>query len=202
MGRLVLVAFAVLAAGGSFWLREQSRTSSFAAYSDTQLDTLAAGYRAVMGAPPGTRRNAALEAEISLGILLDEQHRRTRLRGLAILSLLAAGAALFPWRRRARIDRGEEARLREAAGDPAVALAGERHKAARLLGVSPEAPPAVIEAAFAAQLAAHDPDKLDGLSPDLRRVVLDRREALRRARDFLLGGSPAGSAPPGGDRVG
>ena len=65
-----------------------------------------------------------------------------------------------------------------------LALEGERHKAARLLGVSPEAPAAVVEAALAAQLAAHDPGKLNGLAPD-----------LRRARDFLLGKSPAGSAP-------
>jgi hypothetical protein len=74
-------------------------------------------------------------------------------------------------------------------------LEGGRHKAARLLGVSPEAPAAVVEAALAAQLAAHDPGKLNGLAPDLRRVVLERREALRRARDFLPGKSPAGSAP-------
>jgi len=53
----------------------------------------------------------------------------------------------------------------------------------------------VVEAALSAQLAAHDPGKLNGLAPDLRRVVLERREALRRARDFLLGKSPAGSAP-------
>src|SRR5262245_50912158 len=133
MRRLVLVAFAVLAAGGTFWLRELSKRSSFAAYTDAQLDTLAEGYRAVMRAPPGTQRKASLEAEISLGLLEDERHRRTGLRGLAVLALLAAGGALFPWRRRVRSDRGEEARLRETVGDPALVLQGERHKAARLL---------------------------------------------------------------------
>lgn len=77
--------------------------------------------------------------------------------------------------------------MRDAMGDPALVLEGERHKAARLLGVTPEAPPAVVEAALAAHLAAHDPSKLDGLAPDLRRMVLDRRGALQRARDLLLG---------------
>ncbi|HZJ53960.1 MAG TPA: hypothetical protein VFD38_07455 [Myxococcaceae bacterium] len=193
MRRLVLAALAVLAAGGAFWLRERSRTSSFAPYSDAQLDTLAAGYRAVMRTPPGPG-DAALDAELSLGMLEAEQRRRIRLRGLAILSVLAAGGVLLPGRRRARSDRGEEARLRDALGDPALVLEGERHKAARLLGVTPDASPEVIEAALAAQLATHDPGKLEGLAPDLRRVVLDRREALQRARDLLLGG---GKAPIG-----
>lgn len=196
MRRLVLALLAVLAGGGAFWLRERSKTSSFAPYADAQLDTLAAGYRAVMRAP-GAPGDAALDAELSLRMLEAEQHRRIRLRGLAILSLLAAGGALLPGRRRARSDRGEETRLREAMGDPALVLEGERHKAARLLGVTPEAPPEVVEAALAAQLRAHDPGKLDGLAPDLRRVVLERREALQRARDLLLGGrsSPTGTAP-------
>ena len=82
-----------------------------------------------------------------------------------------------------------------AMGDPALVLEGERHRAARLLGVSLDAAPAVVEAALAAQLAAHDPGKLDGLAPDLRRLVLDRRGALQRARDLLLRRSPAGGAP-------
>jgi hypothetical protein len=197
MRRLVLALLAVLAGGGAFWLRERSKISSFAPYADAQLDTLAAGYRAVMRAPAGTPGDAALDAELSLRMLEAEQHRRIRLRGLALLSLLAAGGALLPGRRRARSDRGEETRLREAMGDPALVLEGERHKAARLLGVTLEASPEVVEAALAAQLGAHDPGKLDGLAPDLRRVVLERREALQRARDLLLdgGSSPTGTAP-------
>ena len=188
MRRLVFGVLAVLAAGGAFWLREQSRTSPFAPYTDSQLDTLTAGYRAVLRAPQETRGDAALDAELSLETLQAEQHRRIGLRGLALLSLLAAaGSILFPGRGRAWRDRGEEARMRDAMGDPALVLEGERHKAARLLGVTPEAPPAVVEAALAAHLAAHDPSKLDGLAPDLRRMVLDRRGALQRARDLLLG---------------
>lgn len=81
--------------------------------------------------------------------------------------------------------------------DPAL-LEGERHRAARLLGVTLEAPPAVVDAALAAQPAARDLGRLDGLAPDLRRAVPDRRQALQRARDLLVTGSaggPAGAAP-------
>jgi hypothetical protein len=38
--------------GGAFYLRERSSESSFSAYTDAQLDTLAEAYRAVMRAPP------------------------------------------------------------------------------------------------------------------------------------------------------
>ncbi|HVP59746.1 MAG TPA: hypothetical protein VMT11_04285 [Myxococcaceae bacterium] len=204
MRRLVFVALAVLAAGGAWWLRKQSVTSSFGAYTDAQLQTLETGYRAATRpAPaPGTsalaRREAALDAELSLAVLETERHRRLALRGLALIAVLATLGALLPGRRGGRRASGEEGRLVKAVGDPAVVLEGERHKAARLLGVALEAPPAVIDAALAAQLSAHDLGRLDGLAPDLRRVLLDRRQALQRARDLLVTGvarAPTGAAP-------
>jgi hypothetical protein len=201
MRRLVVAALAVLMAGGAFWLREQSSRSSFAAYTGAQLDTLEAGYRAAIATPPATapssvaaRRDATLVAELSLEWLQTERHRRLALRGLAMVALLAVVGALLPGRRRARGDRGEEARLRKTMGDPAMLLEGERHKAARLLGVTPEAPPAVVDAALAAQLAAHDLGRLDGIAPEVRRMLLGQRQALQRARDLLVRGGPEGSS--------
>jgi hypothetical protein len=192
MRRFVFAALAVLAAGGAFFLREKSRSTSFSAYSEVQLDTLEASYRAVSKAPPtqGTlaaREEAVLDAQLSLESLQTERHRRLELRALALVALLAVVGALLPRRGGgSRRVRGEDARLRKAMGDPAVLLEGERHKAARLLGVTPEAPPAVIDAALAAQLAAHDPGRVDGLAPEVRRMILEQRQALQRARDLLV----------------
>jgi hypothetical protein len=191
MRRFVFAALAVVTAGGAIYLREQSGRTSFGAYSEAQLDTLEANYRAVSLAPrpQGTvaaRQDAALDAQVSLESLQTERYRRRALRALAIVALLAAAGALLPRRGGSRGDRGEDARLRKAMGDPAVLLEGERHKAARLLGVTPEAPPAVIDAALAAQLAAHDPGRVDGIAPEVRRMMLDQREALQRARDLLV----------------
>ena len=196
MRRLAFAALAVVTAGGAFWLREKSSASSFSSYSDAQLDTLEAGYRAVMRTPPApastaARRDAAIDAELSLEQLQTERYRRTALRSLAVVTLLAVAGALLSGRRRKRPDRAEERRLRKVMGDPAALLEGERNKAARLLGVAPEAPPAVVDAALAAQLAAHDLGRLDGIAPEVRRLLLDQRESLKRARDLLVRGTSA-----------
>jgi len=191
MRRFVFAALAVVTAGGALYLREQSGRTSFGAYSEAQLDTLESTYRAVSQAPPtqgtlATRQEAALDAQLSLESLQTERYRRRALRALLIVALLAVVGALLPRRRGSQGDRGEDERLRKAMGDPAVLLEGERHKAARLLGVTPEAPAAVIDAALAAQLAAHDPRRVDGFAPEVRRMMLDQREALKRARDLLV----------------
>ena len=80
----------------------------------------------------------------------------------------------------------EDSRLVAAVGDPAVLREGARQKAAALLGVAPDAPPAVIEAALQAQLQQRDPSLLVGLAPDLKQLVMEQREELTRARDLLL----------------
>jgi len=197
MRRLVFAALAVLTAGGAIWLREKSSASSFSSYSDGQLDTIEAGYRRATRAPPAAatvaaRRDAALDAELSLEQLQTERYRRTALRSLAAVTLLAIVGALLSGRRRTQRGSKEDRRLRKALGAPAALLEGERNKAARLLGVMPEAPPAVVDAALAAQLAAHDLGRLDGIAPEVRRLLLDQREALQRARDLLVRGTARG----------
>ncbi len=205
MRRLLFVALAVLAAGGGWWVRRQSEASSFGAYSNAQLELLERGYRSALDAPPApgmtslARREAAIDAEVSLGLLRSERRRRHALVALEVLVVLAVLGALLPRRgggRSSRTERAEEQRLAEAMGDPAALLEGERHKAARLLGVTLEAPPAVVDAALAAQLAAHDASRLEGLAPDLRRIVLEQRQALQRARDLLVTGSARREEPP------
>ena len=200
MRRLVFAALAVLTAGGAIYLREKSSASSFSSYSDAQLDTLEANYAAVMraGAAASTtsRRDAALDAELSLERLQTERYRRIALRSLVLVALLSVAGAVLAGRRRPRRDREEESRLRDAMGDPAALLEGERNKAARLLGVTPEAPPAVVDAALAAQLAAHDVGRLDGIAPEVRRLLLDQRESLQRARDLLVRGNVRGAGAP------
>jgi hypothetical protein len=201
MRRLVFAALAVLTAGGAIYLREKSSASSFSSYSDGQLDTLEANYRAVTRAPAGTsatsRRDAALDAEMSLERLQTERYRRIALRSLALVALLSVAGAVLAGRGRPPRNHKEDSRLREAMGDPAALLEGERNKAARLLGVTPEAPPAVVDAALAAQLAAHEVGRLDGIAPEVRRLLIDQRESLQRARDLLVRGTVRrAGAPP------
>jgi hypothetical protein len=208
MRRLVFAALAVVAAGGAFWLRERSSESSFAAYADSQLATLEQAYRAVMRSPPASgngnvaQQEAALDAELSLDRLESERHRRLGLRGLVGVAFLSVVGALLPRSRRARarLDRGEEVRMRERFGDPALLLEGQRQEAARLLGVSRDAPREVIEAALAARLAMHGARPLEGIEPRLRNLAVEQRLALQRARNLLLEEIGAGPQPsePGG----
>jgi hypothetical protein len=51
----------------------------------------------------------------------------------------------------------------------------------------------VIEAALQAQLQQRDPSRMDGLAPDLKKLAVQQREELVRARDLLLNKNP--SAP-------
>jgi Flp pilus assembly protein TadB len=111
MRRFVLAALAVLAAGGAFFLREKSRSTSFSAYTEAQLDTLEANYRALSREPPtqGTlaaREEATLDAQLSLEWLQTERHRRLSLRAFALVALLAAVGALLP-RRLVRVPIGQ-----------------------------------------------------------------------------------------------
>ncbi len=131
-------------------------------------------------------REASIDAEVSLGLLEAERHRRKALLGVLAVAVLATLGALIPRRGGPAASGDEERRLARAMGSPTALLEGERHRAAKLLGVALEAPPAVIDAALAAQLAAHDLGRVDGLAPDLRKMMLEQRESLRRARDLLV----------------
>jgi len=198
MRRGVFAALAVVAAGGAFHLRERSSESSFSAYTDSQLATLAEAYRAVMRSPPmsgmtrAAQQDRALDAELSLGNLEAEKHRRLAVQGLAGVAFLSVVAALLPRSRRVRRDRGEDTRLRERFGDPSLVLEAQKREAARLLGVARDAPREVIEAALAAQLAMHDARPLEGIHSEMRQVAVERRQALQRARDLLVGEAVAG----------
>lgn len=195
MRRIAFLLLAVLAGGTAWWLRREGPRSSFSAYSDTQLDTLEKAYRSASKAPVGpgpdldARREAALDAQLSLERLQQERFRRRAFLGSEAIGILAVLGVLLPRRGGGKVSRKDERRLADALGDPAVLLEAERRKAASLLGVSVEAPPEVIDAALAAKLAAREPDRLEGLDPGLRQVVLEQRQALQRARDLLVRGS-------------
>ncbi|SEM22247.1 hypothetical protein SAMN05444354_11372 [Stigmatella aurantiaca] len=180
--------------------------SSFSGYSGEQLDLLERELTgALASSQPPSRRKAPAPGLDAAERLQDGQQRiqaeRQRRRSLA-LALggmgLATLAAFFvrsgPSRFRVRTSSGEEARLLAAVGNPAVLQEGARQKAASLLGVSPEAPPAVIEAALQAQLQQRDPARLTGLAQALQDQALQQREALVRARDLLL--NKPGAPPP------
>jgi len=195
MRRIAFVLLAVVAAGAALWLKREGPRSSFGGYSDAQLDTLEAAYRSATRAPTGpglgsdAKREAALEAQLSLERLQQERFRRRAFLGAEAIAILAVLGAMVPRRGGSRASREEEHRLADAFGDPAALLEAERKKAAGLLGVSVEAPPEVVDAALAAKLAAREPGRLEGLDPGLKQVILEQRQALRRARDLLVAGS-------------
>lgn len=206
--RWLLILVAVGAAGTAGYLSTFAK-NSFSAYSSEQLDLLDRELSQELAQESGTSRpskNSAKQAErqaqlaANQQLLLEERQRRFSFYlalGLAgvtgvAATLLRGGGSSSP---KLRGSGDEDARLLAAIGDPAVLRAGARQKAAALLGVSPEAPPAVIEAALQAQLQQRDLSRLDGLAPDLQKLALQQREELIRARDLLL--NPASSKPAG-----
>jgi hypothetical protein len=197
--RWLLIMLAVGAAGtaGFFGLFVKN---SFTSYSNEQLDMLereiaveweqnrASSARKSKGSEVRTQQQAWVEDRQQL--LLEERRRRLffilslGLAGICTVgAFLARGGSSTP---RPRTSSDEESRLVAAVGDPSVLREGARQKAAALLGVAPDAPPAVIEAALQAQLQQRDPAMLSGLAPDLKQLVMDQREELTRARDLLL----------------
>jgi len=199
LGVVVLAATVAIAA----WM--SGRSSSFSGYSAAQLETLERGYAKALQqhpvvplSPPSRNAQRSLDrgldsveqAAISLSLLEDERRRRTLLgSAVAVAGLAALALLLLQLRRVRRMDRAEAARLTAALGSPESLLAAERVRAAKLLGVAPDAPAEVVEEALAAQLAARDPARLVGLAPQLQRVAEEQRQALLRARDCLLGAS-------------
>ncbi|MDQ3264345.1 MAG: hypothetical protein M3Y59_11885 [Myxococcota bacterium] len=120
---------------------------------------------------------------------LDEQRRRRLVQWGLPLALLLGVAAWFAPRSHFSFGRNkdEEARLAAHLGNASGELAAERrHAAATLLGVTPNAPRAVIEAAFQAQLQERDRSRYDGVAVDLVRVAEEQRAQLQKARDYLL----------------
>jgi hypothetical protein len=182
--RWLLLVLALGAAAATGYLETQGRTS-YSGYSDLQLAMLEQELGQQM-----RKQGRVAEHLVTEQFLQDERQRRARARlALAVtggLGLAALGAFLLrglgAWRAH-RATRREEAQGRQAlGGSPQDA----RARAAALLGVSPQAPATVIEAALQAQLRERDVSRLDGLAPDLQRMMLEQREELIRARDLLL----------------
>ncbi|SEU01181.1 hypothetical protein [Stigmatella erecta] len=179
--------------------------SSFSGYSGEQLDLLE---RELTGALESSQLPSRKKApglgpaerlqEGQQRIQAERQRRQylaLALGGMGLATLAAFFVRPGPSRFGPRASPGEEARLLAAVGDPAVLREGARQKAAALLGVSPEAPPAVIEAALQAQLQQRDPARLAGLAQALQDQALRQREELVRARDLLLN-KPSAPLPP------
>lgn len=182
--RKLLFLIALLAGGYAGYLGTIGKTS-YALYSKTQLDMLEEEHSRLVRESQGD----TTEHAVSLQLIREERERPLRLYASAGAAALAFVIALLlprsSWR--ARGEDTEDSRFVQHVGDPVLTGQGARHKAAALLGVLPDAPPAVIEAALQAQLAARDPAQLDGVAPDLRHSVLEQREELLRAGNLLLG---------------
>jgi hypothetical protein len=202
--RWLLIMLAVGAAGTAAYLGTLAK-NSFSTYSSEQLEMLEHELdqelkpeRIPARSPKASGKQAEQKERLAGSQQLLQQERQRRMFFLAALGVAGvAGVASFLVRGGSssapslRGSRDEDARLVAAVGDPSVLREGARQKAASLLGVSHEAPPAVIEAALQAQLQQRDPSRMDGLAPDLKKLVLQQREELVRARDLLLNKDPS-----------
>lgn len=181
---LVLVAVGAVAVAGYF---EKFARTSYSSYSEQQLVMLEGELGQQM------KKGRESERIFMEQMLQQERARRSYVRlatGVAGGAGLAAVGAfllhgLFAWRERREARRQEE-RQRQSYGGFSASPQEARKQAAALLGVTPTAPPAVIEAALEAQLRERDLSRMDGLAPDLQRMMVEQRAELQRARDLLL----------------
>jgi hypothetical protein len=197
--RWLLIMLAVGAAGTAGYFGAFVK-NSFSGYSNEQLDLLeremAVELEQERTGPSRKPKPSEARAEQQLWVqdrqqlILEERRRRLFfILALGVAGVTGVGAFLVRGGSstpRLGTSYDEDSRLVAAVGDPAVLREGARQKAAALLGVVPDAPPAVIEAALQAQLQQRDPSMLVGLAPDLKQLVMDQREELTRARDLLL----------------
>ena len=186
--RTLLVLVALLAGGYAGYLGVLSRTS-YSSYSAAQLDQLEAEHQRQLLKASGDAYDTHV---LSLALIREERSRPLKLQaslGVAAVSLASALVlTLVRSRRRADTSGDEEPQATpEPIGHYRSAGKASRAQAAALLGVRPDAPRAVIEAALQAQLAERDPAQLHGLDPALRQRVLQQREALLQAANLLLG---------------
>jgi hypothetical protein len=194
--RWLLIMLAVGAAGTAGYLGTAAK-NSFSAYSSQQLDMLEREMAQELEGSPRPPKASGKHAEqkeqlaVSQQLLQEERQRRLFFTLALAVAAVASVASFFVRGGSSstptlRASSDEEARLLAAVGDPSVLREGARQKAASLLGVAPDAPPAVVEAALQAQLQQRDPSRMEGLAPDLKQLVLQQREELVRARDLLL----------------
>jgi hypothetical protein len=157
--------------------------TSYAGFSAEKVEMMENEFRALAETADQDTR---LRAQVELELIAQERRRPLLMYGAGAAGVLLLAAGFFVRAGRTRSTRHEEDRLSAALGSPEVTLEGARNKAAALLGVAPNAPPAVIEAALRAQLEARDLSRLPGLAPDLQRLAKTQHEELIRARDLLL----------------
>ncbi|XXF77848.1 hypothetical protein P2318_33080 [Myxococcaceae bacterium GXIMD 01537] len=183
---LIVLAFGALAAAGYF---ETQGRSSYSAYSEEQLTLLEEQL-----ARQVQRKGQNTESLFTAQLLREERERRNHVRfalfgagGFGVLAgALYVARGVSTWKQRGRERHAQRAGARANSrldGEPRDA----RQKAAALLGVAPNAPRIVIDAALEAHLRERDLSRLDGLAPDLQKMMLEQREALVRARDLLVG---------------
>ena len=181
--RILLFLIALGGAGYGGYLQFMQRTS-YASYTAEQLDQLEAGqYEQTLTA----KGDALDESRVAMMEIREERTRRRHAQlafGVGGVGLLGA-LVLTVLGGRGR-SRDEETHAPGPAGAPGLPNM-TREQAAAVLGVRPDSPRAVIEAALQAQLAERNPADMVGHSPNLRQNVLQQREELTRAANVLLG---------------
>jgi hypothetical protein len=193
--RTLLFLVALLAGGYAGYVATLAKTS-YSSYSLAQLDQLEAEHTRQVDKASGDERDAHL---VSLMLIREERGRPFKMQvagGVAGLSLVTALVLTLAGRRRAA-PHDDEAPYGGTPGEGVGSQQAERNRAAALLGVRPDAPRAVIEAALQAQLAERDSSQLQGLAPDLRQKFLQQREDLLQAANVLLGRREIPFSPDG-----
>jgi hypothetical protein len=186
--RIVFFLLAVAAAGYAGYLQFY-HPSNYTSFSEAKLTQLDQAYDAAISASRGEAERDAnrLSQMLVQNELTRRLHVKAALGGAAVFLVLGLVMTLLRGRGGSREEQ-EQARVssptaRDASGAPTMT----REQAAALLGVQPNAPRAVVEAALQAQLAERDPSQLVGLDPTLKHNVLQQREELRQAGNVLLG---------------
>lgn len=194
--RILLFLVALLSGGYAGYLATSGKTS-YASYSAAQLDQLEAELSRQVDKTSGDERDEHL---VSLSILRDERERPFKVQvaaGVAGLSLLTALVLTLVSGRRKDSEQEQDAYGHPVESGGARQM--DRNRAAALLGVRPDAPRAVIEAALQAQLAEKDPSQLGGHDPSIRQRILQQREELLAASHVLLGRREIPFSPDGNE---
>lgn len=182
--RILLFLVALLSGGYAGYLATYARTS-YSSYSPAQLDQLEAEHSRQVNRTSGDERDEHL---VSLMMLREERARPFKVQvagGVAALSFVTALVLTLVSGRRKDSPQEDDADGHPAESGGARQM--DRNRAAALLGVRPDAPRAVIEAALQAQLADKDPSLLAGHDPSLRQKLVQEREDLLAAANVLLG---------------
>jgi hypothetical protein len=192
--RILLFLVALLSGGYAGYLATAAKTS-YSSFSPAQLDQIEAEQVRQLDRTSGDERDNHL---ISLSLLREERSRPFKVQvagGVAGLSLVTALVLTLVGGRRKGSSQEEE-----PYGTPAESGGSrqmDRNRAAALLGVRPDAPRAVIEAALQAQLAEKDPSQLGGHDASLRQRLHQQREELQAAAHVLLGRREIAFTPDG-----